>query len=88
MSVPRSSALDFVLEATEESIVKQLKELLKTRDLTSDELGLLYCYKHGVSTNQALKTIGIDAKLAPLLHFSEESRLGKSRFGNAGLKAG
>ena len=88
MSVPRSSALDFVLEATEESIVKQLKELLKTRDLTSDELGLLYCYKHGVSTNQALKTIGIDAKLAPLLQLSDESRLGKSRFGNAGLKAG
>merc|ERR1719440_672470 len=51
------------LEATEESIVKQLKELLKSRDLTCDELGLLYCYKHGVSTNQALKTIGIDAKL-------------------------
>ena len=68
---PRSSALDFVLEATEESIVKQLKELLKSRDLTCDELGLLYCYKHGVSTNQALKTIGIDAKLAPLLHFSD-----------------
>ena len=65
----RSSALDFVLEATEESIVKQLTELLKSRDLTCDELGLLYCYKHGVSTNQALKTIGIDAKLAQL--FSE-----------------
>ena len=66
--------MDFVLEATEESIVKQLKELLKSRDLTSDELGLLYCYKHGVSTNQALKTIGIDQKLAPLLHFSDDSR--------------
>ena len=65
--LPRSSAFDFVLEATEESIVKQLTELLKTRDLTCDELGLLYCYKHGVSTNQALKTIGIDAKLAALL---------------------
>ena len=75
MSVPRSSALDFVLEATEESIVKQLKELLKSRDLTCDELGLLYCYKHGVSTNQALKTIGIDAKLAPVLHFSDGSRI-------------
>ena len=60
--VAASDALDFVLEATEESIVKQLVELLKTRDLTCDELGLLYCYKHGVSTNQALKTIGIDAK--------------------------
>jgi len=58
------SELDFVLEATEQSVVKQLSELLQSRDLTCDELGLLYCYKHGVSTNQALKTIGIDMKLA------------------------
>merc|ERR1719213_1020329 len=58
------SAVDFVLEATEQSVVKQLRELLQSRDLTCDELGLLYCYKHGVSTNQALKTIGIDMKLA------------------------
>ena len=69
---PRSSALDFVLEATEESIVKQLTELLRTRDLTCDELGLLYCYKHGVSTNQALKTIGIDAKLADFIKSRKE----------------
>ena len=80
----RSSALDFVLEATEESIVKQLKELLKTRDLTCDELGLLYCYKHGVSTNQALKTIGIDAKLAPLLYCSDDPRLGNRAFRRQG----
>jgi len=70
--IQESSALDFVLEATEESIVKQLKELLKTRDLTSDELGLLYCYKHGVSTNQALKTIGIDAKLGDFIKGRKE----------------
>merc|ERR1719230_1343177 len=56
--------LDFVLEATEKSVVKQLSELLQSRDLTCDGLGLLWCYKHGVSTNQALKTIGIDMKLA------------------------
>jgi len=70
--IQESSALDFVLEATEESIVKQLKELLKSRDLTSDELGLLYCYKHGVSTNQALKTIGIDAKLGDFIKGRKE----------------
>jgi len=70
--VAASDALDFVLEATEESIVKQLVELLKTRDLTCDELGLLYCYKHGVSTNQALKTIGIDAKLADFIKGRKE----------------
>jgi hypothetical protein len=70
--IQESSALDFVLEATEESIVKQLKELLKSRDLTSDELGLLYCYKHGVSTNQALKTIGIDQKLGDFIKGRKE----------------
>merc|ERR1719440_1988460 len=70
--IQESSALDFVLEATEESVVKQLKELLKSRDLTCDELGLLYCYKHGVSTNQALKTIGIDAKLGDFIKGRKE----------------
>ena len=70
--VQADAALDFILEATEESIVKQLTELLKTRDLTCDELGLLYCYKHGVSTNQALKTIGIDAKLGDFIKTRKE----------------
>jgi len=70
--VKESSALDFVLEATEDSIVKQLTELLRSRDLTCDELGLLYCYKHGVSTNQALKTIGIEAKLVDFIKGRKE----------------
>merc|ERR1719262_1460353 len=71
--IQESSALDFVLEATEDSIVKQLKELLKSRDLTADELGLLYCYKHGVSINQALKTIGLETvKLADVLKDRKE----------------
>merc|ERR1719298_97153 len=56
----------------EDSVVTQLKELLKSRDLTCDELGLLYCYKHGVSTNQALKTIGIDAKLGDFIKGRKE----------------
>merc|ERR1719298_321791 len=56
----------------EDSVVTQLKDLLKSRDLTCDELGLLYCYKHGVSTNQALKTIGIDAKLGDFIKGRKE----------------
>jgi len=70
--VTEASAVEFVLEATEESVVTQLKELLKSRDLTCDELGLLYCYKHGVSTNQALKTIGIEMKLADFIKTRKE----------------
>jgi len=61
--VKEASCLDFVIEATEESIVKQMSDLLKHRDLTCDELGLLYCYKFGVSANQALKTIGVNMAL-------------------------
>jgi len=70
--VTEASAVEFVLEATEESVVSQLKDLLKSRDLTNDELGLLYCYKHGVSTNQALKTIGIEMKLADFIKTRKE----------------
>merc|ERR1719395_449642 len=60
--IQESNFLDFVINATEDSLVQQLTELLQARDLTSDELGLLYCYKHGVSINQALKTIGYTEK--------------------------
>ena len=30
-------------QATEETVVRQLSDLLAARDLTTDELGLLYC---------------------------------------------
>jgi len=60
--VEDSNSLDFVINATEDSLAQQLSELLQARDLTADELGLLYCYKHGVSISQALKTIGFTEK--------------------------
>jgi len=60
--IMESSALDFVIKASEDSLVKQLADMLQARDLSTDELGLLYCYKHGVSINQSLKTIGYTEK--------------------------
>jgi hypothetical protein len=60
--VQDAASLDFVIKATEDSLAQQLAELLQARDLSSDELGLLYCYKHGVSINQALKTVGCTEK--------------------------
>merc|ERR1719463_471848 len=62
--IQESNFLDFVINATEDSLVQQLSELLQARDLSADELGLLYCYKHGVSINQALKTVGCTEKFA------------------------
>merc|ERR1719162_1741844 len=65
--VKENSSLDFVVRASEGSLVKQFAELLQTRDLSCDEIGMLYCYKHGVSANQSLKTIGYDGNLVDFL---------------------
>jgi len=70
--VKESSSLDFVIDATEASLVQQLTDLLQARELSCDELGLLYTYKHGVSVNQALKTIGNSEKLQDFIRKQKE----------------
>lgn len=65
--VKEGNSLDLEVKATEASLVRQLTELLQARDLSPDELGLLYCYKHAVSINQALKLIGHDGKFVDFL---------------------
>jgi hypothetical protein len=44
-------------------LAQQLSGLLQARDLSADELGLLYCYKYGASVKQALKLLGFEGKL-------------------------
>jgi hypothetical protein len=61
--VKEGSSLDLIVKSSDKVLVQQFSELLQARDLTADELGLLYCYKHGVSANQALKMIGHDGKI-------------------------
>jgi hypothetical protein len=61
--VQDGSSLSFEIKASESTLAQQLAEMLKARDLSPDELSLLYCYKHGVSVNQALKLLGFDGKL-------------------------
>jgi hypothetical protein len=50
--------LDCVVNASEVALVQQLNGFLSMRDLTIDELGLLYCYKYGISVMHVLKTLG------------------------------
>jgi len=70
--VKENSSLDFVVRASEGSLVKQFAELLHTRDLSCDEIGMLYCYKHGVSANQSLKAIGYDGRLVDFLKIQKK----------------
>jgi len=60
-------SLDIQVKTSESSFVKQLSEMLQARDLSADELGLLYCYKYGLSITQALKIVGHDGKFQDFL---------------------
>jgi hypothetical protein len=73
--VKENASLDFVINASEASLVSQLTELLQARELSCDELGLLYTYKHGVSVNQALKTIGYNEKFQDFIRQQKELML-------------
>merc|ERR1719420_1960759 len=77
--VQESMSFDFVIQASEASLVGQLAELLQARDLTCDELGLLYCYKHGVSINQALKTVGHSEKFHDFIKTRKEFAVDNGR---------
>jgi hypothetical protein len=55
--------LTISVKADESTLAQQLCALLQARDLSADELGLLYCYKHGASIKQALKLLGFEGKL-------------------------
>merc|ERR1719428_1557191 len=77
--VQECMSFDFVIQASEASLVNQLTELLQARDLTCDELGLLYCYKHGVSINQALKTVGHPEKFHDFIKTRKEFAVDNGR---------
>lgn len=77
--VTEGTSLGFEVNASEKNFVKQLADLLQARDLSADELGLLYCYKHGVSINQALKLIGFDGKFVEFLKFQKTFAVDQNR---------
>lgn len=66
------NSLEFVLQGGEHSVVAQLADLVATRALTFDELGLLYCYRHGLSLNQALQTLGLQTSLKGIVEAHPE----------------
>ena len=61
--------------------VGQLRDLVRARALTFDELGLLYCYRYGLSLNQALKTLGITGNLKELVSEHSDFEFSKGKVG-------
>lgn len=71
-------SLDLVVRASKSTLVQQLSDLLRARDLSCDELGLLYCYKHAVSIGQALKAVGEDVSLQDFIKKEKGFQLDKN----------
>jgi hypothetical protein len=53
--------LEFVFQPSEQTFVKQLTELLGTRAVSIEELGLLYIHRHGMSLGEMLEALGFDS---------------------------
>lgn len=69
--IAEGATLHLSVDASKEILIQQLSNLLSTREMSCDELGLLYCYKYGVKANQALKILGCSGRL---LDFIQEQK--------------
>jgi len=52
------------MPSNESIFVSDLLELLTNKDVTLEELAMLYCYKYGVSINQVFQRLGIEERFA------------------------
>jgi len=62
--VEDGALVELAVRSSEASLVSALHELLRERDLSLEELAMLYCYKHGVSINQVLQSLAIEERFA------------------------
>jgi len=62
--VHEGATLELAIRTTEAGLVSSLMDLVRERDLSLEELALLYCYKNGVSINQVLQSMGLTEKFS------------------------
>jgi hypothetical protein len=75
-------AIEFVYEASEQALVKQLSDLLGEHAVSPEELGLLYVHRYGTSVEEYFKQLGfVNQKITTFLEsqkcFSFENGLVK-----------
>jgi len=65
--VREGDILDFTVQASAQVLVENLIKLLEGHALSVQELGFLFCHKHGVNISQALKYLSKDESLSNFL---------------------
>jgi hypothetical protein len=58
------ATVELSIRSCELQLISSLLELLKDKELSLEELAMLYCYKNGVSINQVLQSLGIEERFA------------------------
>jgi hypothetical protein len=58
------STVELSIRSCESELISALLELLQNKELSLEELAMLYCYKNGVSINQVLQSLGIEERFA------------------------
>lgn len=56
--IKEGDELEFSFQPSETSLVKQLSDLLGAKTMSPEELSLLYCYRHLVTLEDAIKALG------------------------------
>jgi hypothetical protein len=56
--------VELSIRSCESELITSLLELLQDKELSLEELAMLYCYKNGVSINQVLQSLGIEERFA------------------------
>jgi len=58
------TTVELSIRSCESELITSLLELLQDKELSLEELAMLYCYKNGVSINQVLQSLGIEERFA------------------------
>mmetsp|Transcript_12720 Transcript_12720/g.35177 ORF Transcript_12720/g.35177 Transcript_12720/m.35177 type:complete len:627 (-) Transcript_12720:125-2005(-) len=66
-AIEDGSSVELVVRASEDAFVQQLAGLLQARALPTQELGLLYCHRYGLTVGRALQVLGRDEQLHDFL---------------------
>lgn len=80
--IKEGEALELTFQASDDTLAKQLSDLLGDKAMTAEELGLLYIHRHLVSVQDALEVLGhpnckLQTFLADQKHFCLEGGLVK-----------
>lgn len=65
--IHEGTLVELAVRTSEVDLVQSLTDLLRSQDLSLEELALLYCYKQGVSINQVLQSIGIHERFSTFM---------------------